>query len=116
MRARRTSQMGEDSRERQGVCDAVAWRRAPLFTRFIVAISLTNLELLKLLPWTSDAYDGLPTAELLKLTFFNCFVEDIPQLALQTAYIFYVQRDPLQDVLVVFSALISLISLCWRGT
>ena len=50
--------MGEDSRERQGVCDDVAWRRAPLFNRFIVAISLTNLELLKLLPWTSDAYDG----------------------------------------------------------
>ena len=66
-RQKRRSQMRESSAGRHEQCNVDVWRRAPLFNRFIVAISITNLELLKLLPWNSDTFDGLPTAELLKV-------------------------------------------------
>ena len=48
---------------------------------------LTNLEVLKLIPWRETKYDGFPTARLLALTFFTTFFEDIPQAVLQVTFL-----------------------------
>ena len=60
-------------------------------------LAVTNLELLKVLPWTTRRYDSLPTPGVLMLTFFTTFFEDIPQLVLQLLYVFVVQGPQLGE-------------------
>ena len=68
---------------------AELWRRRPLFHIIVSVMSLTNLEVLRMLPWRKTTYDGLPTQRMLGLTFLVTFCEDVPQLILQFAYIFH---------------------------
>ena len=52
----------------------------------ISCFAITNLELLKVLPWRERAFDSLPSRAILVLTFFNTFFEDIPQLTIQLLF------------------------------
>ena len=99
--------------------DNELWRRRPLFHIIVSVMSLTNLEVLRMLPWRKTTYDGLPTQRMLGLTFLVTFCEDVPQLILQFAYIFHgaalLGIGPLDDPLPLLSAAITLISLIWRS-
>ena len=88
--------------------DNELWRRRPLFHIIVSVMSLTNLEVLRMLPWRKTTYDGLPTQRMLGLTFLVTFCEDVPQLILQFAYIFHgaalLGIGPLDDPLPLLSA------------
>jgi len=60
--------------------DTAKFARHPGFYGCMLVLALTNLEVLKLIPWRDAKYDGFPTSRLLALTFFTTFAEDIPQV------------------------------------
>lgn len=94
--------------------------KAGLYAFFLI-LAATNLELLRLLPWksTSKAYDGLPTAGVLKATYISTFTEDVPQIALQVTYLVVMSNfGALRGttlVLSVLSLISALGSTLWRG-
>ena len=67
--------------------DSGKFGQSPGFYGILLVLALTNLEVLKLIPWRENRYDGFPTAKILGFTFFTTFVEDIPQAALQIRHI-----------------------------
>jgi hypothetical protein len=94
--------------------------KASLYAVFLI-LAATNLELLRLLPWksTSTAFDGLPTAGVLRATYISTFTEDVPQIALQMIYLITMSdfgalrgTTLTLSVLSLFSALGSTL---WRG-
>jgi len=101
---------------------------SPIFSRHasfygcLLVLTLTNLDLLKLLPWREVRFDGLPTARVLALTFFTLFAEDLPQTVIQTlslvATLSLDRRiaEPFYSIsLTVVSLSFSLGSIWWRG-
>ena len=49
---------------------------------FVLSLALTNIELLKVLPWKAESahFDGSPTRKLLGVVIAISLLEDIPQL------------------------------------
>ena len=57
------------------------------FYAFVLLVSLTNMEVLRVLPWQQGTaiYDGLPDQKLMvKVWLIVMFLEDFPQLCIQT--------------------------------
>ena len=67
--------------------DSTKFGQSPGFYGILLVLALTNLEVLKLIPWREHRYDGFPTAKILGFTFFTTFVEDVPQASLQIRHI-----------------------------
>ena len=56
---------------------------------FVLSLALTNIELLKVLPWKAESaqFDGFPTRKLLGVVIAISLLEDIPQLVLQVLFL-----------------------------
>ena len=90
-----------------------AVQHAKLFAAVLVA-SGANLDLLRLLPWKATKHDGFPSARVLLLSQASIVLEDVPQAALQIAYL----AGPAEAATAAVPALslaLSLISLLWRS-
>ena len=103
----------------RGLLDSETFSRYPSFFGCLLVLALTNLELLRLLPWNEKRYDGLPTPRVLAVTFLTSVIEDIPQVVLQIYAIAFVQPtdgEPNYAITVSFISLFfSLASIWWRG-
>ena len=83
---------------------------------FVLSLALTNIELLKVLPWKAESahFDGFPTRKLLGVVIAISLLEDIPQLVLQV--LFLREADHLSSSPLAWVSLISsLLSILWRG-
>ena len=84
-------------------------------------LAATNLELIRLLPWSAKSrdFDGLPTAGVLKATYISTFTEDVPQVAMQITYLVVMSNfGALRGntlLLSVVSLLSAVGSTLWRG-
>jgi len=68
--------------------DAERMKELSAFYAFVLLVALTNMELLRLLPWRQGnaMYDGLPDKRLmLRIWLLVMCLEDMPQLAIQLA-------------------------------
>ena len=68
--------------------DAERMKELSAFYAFVLLVALTNMELLRLLPWREGPtmYDGLPDKRLmLRIWLLVMCLEDVPQLAIQVA-------------------------------
>ena len=92
--------------------DMDTFARHPSFYACMLVLALTNLEVLKLIPWRETRYDGFPSSRLLALTFFTTAFEDIPQTVLQVAYLIAMGRG---DAIAIISLGFSLCSIWVRG-
>ena len=86
--------------------------RYPGFYSCMLVLALTNLEVLKLMPWRDGKYDGFPTSRLLALTFFTTFAEDAPQTVLQVSFLLATGSS---DAIAIISLMFSLGSIWVRG-
>ena len=85
------------------------------FYAFVLFLALTNMELLRLLPWRegSRMYDGLPDKRLmLRVWILVVCLEDVPQLAIQVAILVIAETG---GVLAPLSITFSLSAIVWRG-
>ena len=85
------------------------------FYAFVLLIALTNMELLRLLPWNKGPtmYDGLPDKRLmLRIWLLVMCLEDLPQLAIQVAVLTMVDTG---GVLAPLSIAFSVSAIVWRG-
>jgi len=88
-------------------------RELPAFYAFILLVALTNMELLRLLPWEKNEYDGLPDKDLmLQIWLLVTFLEDVPQLTIQVAVLTMVDTG---GVLAPLSIAFSISAIVWRG-
>ena len=79
----------------------------------ITLLAASNAHLLRLLPWTSRAFDGFPNASLLTIaTLIPTMLEDLPQLVLQCIYIVALPHESV--ALAIASLCLTLTSLIWR--
>merc|ERR1712085_89905 len=86
------------------------------FYAFVLLVALTNMELLRLLPWRKGPimYDGLPDKRLmLRIWLLVMCLEDVPQLAIQVAVLTTVETGG--GVLAPLSIAFSLSAIVWRG-
>ena len=86
------------------------------FYAFVLLVALTNMELLRLLPWRQGPtmYDGLPDKRLmLRIWLLVMCLEDVPQLAIQVAVLTMV--DTGGGVLAPLSIAFSVSAIVWRG-
>ena len=86
------------------------------FYAFVLVVALTNMELLRLLPWREGPtmYDGLPDKRLmLRIWLLVMCLEDVPQLAIQVAVLTTV--DTGGGVLAPLSIAFSVSAIVWRG-
>ena len=68
--------------------DSERLKELSAFYAFVLLVALTNMELLRLLPWRqgNTMYDGLPDKRLmLRIWLLVMCLEDVPQLAIQVA-------------------------------
>ena len=85
------------------------------FYAFVLLVALTNMELLRLLPWREGTtrYDGLPDKRLmLRIWLLVMCLEDVPQLAIQVAILAIAETG---GVLAPLSITFSLSAIVWRG-
>ena len=85
------------------------------FNAFVLLVALTNMELLRLLPWRkgNTMYDGLPDKRLmLRIWLLVMLLEDLPQLAIQVAVLTMVDSG---GVLAPLSIAFSVSAIVWRG-
>ena len=85
------------------------------FYAFVLLVALTNMELLRLLPWRQGPtmYDGLPDRRLmLRIWLLVMFLEDLPQLTIQVAVLFMGGSNGL---LAPLSIAFSVSAIVWRG-
>ena len=88
---------------------------APGVVEYVLAFAaVTNMELLGLMPWVSDAAGGLPSATVAFMPTASVVVEDLPQLIVQGAYM--VVSGDTQNYVVLVSLAMSSISLLLRFT
>jgi len=82
----------------------------------IILLAASNVELLKLLPWRSKAYDGYPNSRFLLAVQLAIALEDVPQLCVQVAYLASTHGTvPASQLVVpVISLIFSTGSLGWR--
>ena len=86
------------------------------FYAFILLLALTNMELLRLLPWREGPtmYDGLPDKRLmLRIWLLVMCLEDVPQLAIQVAVL--TMADSTGGLLAPLSIAFSVSAIVWRG-
>ena len=85
------------------------------FYAFLLLVALTNMELLRLLPWRqgSTMYDGLPDKRLmLRIWLLVMCLEDVPQLAIQVAVLTIADTG---GGLAPLSIAFSVTSIVWRS-
>ena len=95
--------------------DTERLKALPAFYAFVLLIALTNMELLRLLPWRKGptTYDGLPDKRLmLRIWLLVMCLEDVPQLAIQVAILMIADTG---GVLGPLSIAFSLSAIVWRG-
>ena len=96
--------------------DSERLKELSAFYAFVLLVALTNMELLRLLPWRQGTtmYDGLPDKRLmLRIWLLVMCLEDVPQLAIQVAVLTMV--DTGGGVLAPLSIAFSLSAIVWRG-
>jgi len=96
--------------------DSERLKELSAFYAFVLVVALTNMELLRLLPWQEGPtmYDGLPDKRLmLRIWLLVMCLEDVPQLAIQVAVLTMV--DTSGGVLAPLSIAFSLSAIAWRG-
>ena len=89
--------------------DTHKFSRHSSFYGCMLVLALTNLEVLKLIPWKENKYDGFPTSRLLALTFITTAIEDIPQAILQISFLVINRSKP--DAIAIISLGFSLCSI-----
>ena len=85
------------------------------FYAFVLLVALTNMELLRLLPWRQGPtmYDGLPDKRLmLRIWLLVMCLEDVPQLAIQVAVLTIADTG---GVLAPLSIAFSVSAIVWRS-
>ena len=85
------------------------------FYAFVLLVALTNMELLRLLPWRQGPimYDGLPDKRLmLRIWILVMCLEDLPQFTIQVAVLAMVGTGV---VLGPLSIAFSVSAIVWRG-
>jgi hypothetical protein len=95
--------------------DADRLKDVSTFYAFIMLVALTNMELLRILPWREGAelFDGLPDKRLmLRIWLAVTFLEDVPQLAIQTTVL---AISGTSGVLGPLSIGFSVTAMVWRG-
>jgi hypothetical protein len=86
------------------------------FYALVLVVALTNMELLRLLPWREGPtmFDGLPDKRLmLRIWLLVMCLEDVPQLAIQVTVLRMV--DTGGGVLAPLSIAFSVSAIVWRG-
>ena len=95
--------------------DSVRLKELSAFYAFVLVVALTNMELLRLLPWREGPimYDGLPDKRLmLRIWLLVLCLEDVPQLAIQVAVLTIADTS---GVLAPLSIAFSVSAIVWRG-
>jgi hypothetical protein len=95
--------------------DSERLKELSAFYAFVLLVALTNMELLRLLPWREGPtmYDGLPDKRLmLRIWLLVMCLEDMPQLAIQVAVLTIADTG---GVLAPLSIAFSLSAIVWRG-
>ena len=96
--------------------DSERLKELSAFYALVLLVALTNMELLRLLPWLqgNTMYDGLPDKRLmLRIWLLVMCLEDVPQLAIQVAVLTMV--DTGGGVLAPLSIAFSVSAIVWRG-
>ena len=96
--------------------DSERLKELSAFYAFVLVVALTNMELLRLLPWREGPimYDGLPDKRLmLRIWLLVMCLEDVPQLAIQVTVLTMV--DTGGGVLAPLSIAFSVSAIVWRG-
>jgi len=78
----------------------------------VVALSVTNLDLLQLLTWDITSYNGLPDQSMNTLPTITVVAEDLPQLFIQAIYL--IMSGDTNNIVVLVSVSISGCSLLLR--
>eukprot|EP00964_Phaeocystis_antarctica_P025596 scaffold14410_cov60-Phaeocystis_antarctica.AAC.1 len=95
--------------------DSERMKELSAFYAFLLLVALTNMELLRLLPWRQGPtmYDGLPDKRLmLRVWFLVMCLEDVPQLAIQVTIQTIAGTG---GVLAPLSIAFSVSAIVWRG-
>ena len=95
--------------------DSERMKELSAFYAFVLLVALTNMELLRLLPWRQGPtmYDGLPDKRLmLRIWLLVMCLEDLPQLAIQVTVLAISDTD---GMLAPLSIAFSLSAIVWRG-
>ena len=95
--------------------DSERLKELSAFYAFVLLVALTNMELVRLLPWRqgNTMYDGLPDKRLmLRVWILVVCLEDVPQLAIQVAILAITDTG---GVLAPLSITFSLSAIVWRG-
>ena len=95
--------------------DSERLKELSAFYAFVLLVALTNMELLRLLPWRQGPtmYDGLPDKRLmLRIWLLVMCLEDVPQLAIQVTVLAISDTG---GVLAPLSIAFSLSAIVWRG-
>ena len=99
--------------------DSERLKELSAFYAFVLLVALTNMELLRLLPWRqgNTMYDGLPDKRLmLRVWLLVMCLEDMPQLAIQLALlIIAADTGGVLGVLAPLSIAFSVSAIVWRG-
>jgi len=95
--------------------DSERMKELSAFYAFVLLVALTNMELLRLLPWRQGPtmYDGLPDKRLmLRIWLLVMCLEDLPQLAIQVTVLAISDTG---GMLAPLSIAFSLSAIVWRG-
>ena len=95
--------------------DSERMKELSAFYAFVLLVALTNMELLRLLPWRQGPtmYDGLPDKRLmLRIWLLVTCLEDVPQLAIQVTVLAIADTG---GVLAPLSIAFSICAIVWRG-
>jgi len=91
--------------------DFVVIKKHPACYTLVIMFAAADIEMLKLLPWEGKCnYDGFPTVLLACMPLAVAFIEDVPQLILNTIYLATYSTTPIAVISLVFTVL----SLLWR--
>ena len=98
--------------------DSERLKELSAFYAFVLLVALTNMELLRLLPWRqgNTMYDGLPDKRLmLRIWLLVMCLEDVPQLAIQVAVLTTADTGGALGVLAPLSIAFSISSIVRPG-
>ena len=95
------------SGNRQTYLPVEVLREASVPVLMIVMLSAANFEVLKLLPWTSDKYDGYPMKRAMKLDGIVIVMQTLPMIALSLVFrLLYDLDDELAQVVIALKVLL----------
>ena len=98
--------------------DSERLKELSAFYAFVLLVALTNMELLRLLPWRqgNTRYDGLPDKRLmLRIWLLAMCLEDVPQLSIQVAVLKIADTGGVRGVLAPLSIAFSISSIVRPG-